>query len=137
MEFYKVADDLRAEISHFLMSEKNVPKKWRSVITYPMLNMMQDLFDCMTEANCIYPYTEEEVEHRKSLQKKCITYCEKLYERMQYAMRVIWWDRLHQNEESTERRRLEYHIGIIGDLLDKEEILLKGWHKNTKLLSRR
>lgn len=137
MEFYRVADDLRAEISVFLMSDKNIPKKWRSIFTYPILNMIQDMFDCIVEANDTYPYTDAEVEERKRLQKCCIEYCEKVFERLQYAMRVIWWDTLQRDENNTERRRLEYHLIKIGEMLDREEALLKGWRKSTKLLQRR
>lgn len=137
MEFYKVADDLRTELSMFLMNEKNVPKKWRSVITYPVINILQAMMDCIVSANRIYAYTPELVEKRKALQDLCIDYCEKIFERMQYAMRVVWWERLHRAESNTERLRLEYHLDKIGELLDREERLLNGWKSSTKLLRRK
>ena len=137
MEFYKVADDLRTELSTFLMNDKNVPKKWRAVISYPIIDLVQLMFDCMTDANSIYPYTPELVEERKRLQQMRIRCCDKIFERLQHAMRVVWWDRLHRDETSPERRRLEYHLDKIGDMLEREEKLLNGWRNSTKLLRRR
>lgn len=137
MEFYKVADKLRTEMSQFLMNDKNIPKKWRSVITYPVLNIVQAMFDCMVDANDIYPYTPEQVVERKELQQVCIRCCDRIFERFQYTMNVVLNERLHQDETSKERRRLEYHLDIIGDLLEREERLLKGWKNSTKLLRRK
>ena len=137
MEFYKVADKLRTEISVFMMNDKNIPKKWRSVITYPVINLMQAMFDCMIDANGIFPYTPELVAQRKALQQMCINYCEKVFERFQYAMNTVMWERLHRDENNTERRRLEYHLDEIGGLLDQEERLLRGWKNSTKLLHRK
>lgn len=137
MEFYRVAVDLNTELSSFLMSEKNVPKKWRSVYVYPVLSMMDSLFDCMEDANAIWPYPDEAVDERKRLQKCCINYVIKIYGKLQRAMRVVWWQKLHMDESSPERLRIEFHLTKIGDLLDREEALLTGWRKSTKLLHRK
>lgn len=136
MEFYRVADKLRTEISVFLMNDKNVPKKWRSVITYPIINLTQAMLDCIIDANAIYPYSNELVERRKALQQLCINYCEKIFERFQYVMNTVMCERLHRDENNTERRRLEYHLDEIGALLEKEERLLHGWKNSTKLMRR-
>lgn len=138
MEFYRVAGDLSAEISHFLMSDKNVPKKWRSVVTYPMLNLVNDLFCYITEANSKYPtirMSEAErnaiIDERIRLQKECVVCVNKIYSRMEYAMRNVWWEKLHRPEDNAERMRIEYHIATIGTLLDREETLLKGWIRSS------
>ena len=141
MEFYHTADDLRTELSALLMRDNVIPKKWRHVITYRALNILQDLFDCMHEANRIYPYTPEEVTERKRLQQKCISCLDGIYEVMQNAMRNVWWQKLHAVNKETgqptkERLLLEKHITDIGNLLDREEMLLVGWKRSTKLLKR-
>ncbi len=137
MEFYKVADKLRTETSSFLMNDKNIPKKWRSVVTYPILNLIQDMFDCMVDANDVYPATPEMAAERKGLQQMCIRYCERIFERFQFAMNAVLKDRLNREETNTERRRLEYHLDIIGNLLEQEERLLKGWKNSTKVIKRK
>lgn len=134
MEFYRVALDLNTELSAFLMSEKNVPKKWRSVYVYPVLTTMENLFDLMEDANAIWANTDELVEERKRIQKECITCCSKIYGKLQRAMRVVWWQKLHRDESSPERCRIECHLSMIGDMLDREEALLTGWRKSTKLI---
>lgn len=137
MEFHANAQKLYVELSKFLMSDKYVPKKWRSVVTYPILNRMDDFFDLIEEANSIYPYTEEEVALRREKQRLCITLCEQIYGRLTRTMLTVWWDVLHRDEHNAERVKLEKHITELGDMLDREITLLKGWRKSTKLLHRK
>lgn len=134
MEFYHVADDLNTELTTFLMSEKNVPKKWRAVYSYPVLLLMENLFDSMEAANRIWPHSDAEVIERKRLQSQCIECCDKIYGKLQRAMRVVWWQKLHMDEASPERCRIEYHLTAIGEMLEREESLLIGWRKSTKLI---
>ena len=69
MEFYRVALDLNTELSAFLMSEKNVPKKWRAVYTYPILALMESLFDYIEDANAIWPNTDDLVAEKSAYRK--------------------------------------------------------------------
>ena len=137
MEFYANAQKFYTVLSKFLMSDKNVPKKWRSVVTYPILNMADSFFDMLEDANSIYPNSENLVEERKARQLDCITHCEKIYGRLQRTMLTVWWDTLHRDEADPERVRLERHLTEIGELLDREVTLLKGWRRSTKLLQRK
>ncbi len=137
MEFHANAQKFYTELSKFLMNDKNIPKKWRSVSTYPILNMADSLFDMLEDANSVYPYSEETVKERKELQKACIVQCEKIYGRLQRVMLTVWWDTLHRDEADSERMRLEKHLIELGELLDREITLLKGWRKSTKLLQRK
>ena len=134
MEFYRVALDLNTELSAFLMSEKNVPKKWRAVYTYPILALMESLFDYIEDANAIWPNTDDLVAERKRLQKECINCVTKIYGKLQRSMRVVWWQKLHMDESSPERCRIEYHMTAIGEMLNREEALLTGWRKSTRLI---
>ena len=137
MEFHATAQKFYTELSKFLMSDKNIPKKWRSVATYPILNMVDTLFDMLEDANSVFPYSEETVEERKNIQRACIVQCEKIYGRLQRVMLTVWWDTLHRDEADPERMRLEKHLTELGELLDREITLLKGWRKSTKLLQRK
>ena len=137
MEFHANAQKFYTELSKFLMSDKNIPKKWRSVATYPILNMVDTLFDMLEDANSVFPYSEETVEERKNIQRACIVQCEKIYGRLQRVMLTVWWDTLHRDEADPERMRLEKHLTELGELLDREITLLKGWRKSTKLLQRK
>lgn len=137
MEFYRNAALLHRELCAFLMNDKNVPKKWRSIYAYPIINMMEAMFDLMEDANNIYPYTEGKVEERKELQQKCVGYCFKIYGKLQRAAIVIWWSKLHADEDNSERIRIENHLNDIGEMLDREITLLSGWRRGTKLLHRK
>ena len=55
LEFYNTATKVRAELTRFVMNEKVVPKRWRPVFTFPMVEHLIKLFDSITAANTIYP----------------------------------------------------------------------------------
>ena len=139
MEFYHVADDLRTELSSLLYRDKIVPKKYRVNVTYRALDTVNHMMGLMHRANRIYPYTPEEVTKRKDLQQECIDCLDDIYETLQYAIRNVWWQKLHAvnkdtGEPTIERQHLEKHLTDIGALLDREDALLKGWKRSTKLL---
>ena len=139
MEFYHVADDLRTELSSLLYRDKVVPKKYRVNVTYRALDTINRIMSTMHRANRIYPYTPEEVERRKALQQECIDGLDDIYETLQYAIRNVWWQKLHAvnkdtGEPTKERLLLEKHLTDILNLLDREDGLLKGWKRSTKLL---
>ena len=53
MEFYKNATELRCALSGFVMQEKYIPKKWRPILAYPtvnLLNTMMEHIDDVTRA---------------------------------------------------------------------------------------
>lgn len=62
MEFYVTAINIRHELTTFLMHEKNVPKRWRSVYTYPVINLSQAQIDLIIKANDVFAFKPEQVE---------------------------------------------------------------------------
>lgn len=139
MEFYGTAENIRTELSSLLFRDKALPKKYRASVTYPALAAVNRMMALMHKANRIYPYTPEEVAERKRLQQECIDCLDEVYEILQFAIRNVWWQKLHAanpktGEPTIERQHLEYHLTVIGDLLDREERLLTGWKRSTKLL---
>lgn len=140
MEFYNNAVKIRHEVSHFLMNEKNIPKRWRSVYAYPTINLVQTMIDTIMDANGIHPYSIDLVTDRKNAFQRGIGYIDKINERIQGAVLDVWWDTLHiepGNPGYKDRVRIENKVAEIGKLLEYEERLLKGCKKSTKLLKRR
>lgn len=140
MEFYKNANEIRTQVSALLMRDKIIPKKWRHNITYRALDIIEDMMEYMHEANRIFPYTDAEADERKRIQSLCIKCNDDLWELFQGAMQNVWWQKLHStNQEGNptkERLALEYHLDEIGRLIDREEQLLIGWRRSTKVLKR-
>ena len=141
MEFYRTADDLRTELHSLLYRDKVVPKKYRHSVTYAVMDTIKDLMLTMRLANRKSLYDPVEVEERRKLQAHCIDDLDAIYEIMQYAVRNVWWQKLHAvnsqtGEPTKERLLLEKHLTDIGNLIDREERLLTGWKRSTKLLSR-
>ena len=139
MEFYHAADDLRIELHSLLYRDKVVPRKYRHSVTYAAMDAVRRMMALMHEANRKSLYSPKEVEERRELQQQCIGCLDEIYEVMQYAMRNVWWQTLHAvnketGEPTKERVLLEKHITDIGNLIDREDRLLKGWKRSTKLL---
>lgn len=120
LEFYHTATIIRAELTRFVMNENNVPKRWRPVFTFPMVDKLIQLFDCITAANTIYPQNEHEVEMRRNYQTEAIITVEQIIQLIQYMISTLPID-IDKLQSTTE-------------LLLKESALLKGWRKsdNTK-----
>ena len=57
MEFYKNATELRCALSGFVMQEKYIPKKWRPILAYPTVNLLNTMMEHIIAANGIYPYS--------------------------------------------------------------------------------
>jgi len=139
MEFYGTAEKLRTELSSLLFRDKATPKKYRANVTYPALAAVNRMMALMHKANKIFPHTPEEVKQRKEIQQECIDCLDEIYEILQYAMQNVWWQTLHATNSKTgeptlDRQHLEFHLTVIGELLDREERLLTGWKRSTKLL---
>lgn len=139
MEFYHTADDLRTELHSLLYRDKVVPKKYRHSVTYAAMDAVKDMMSLMHRANRKSLYDPDEVAERRKLQQECIDRLDDIYEVMQYAMRNVWRQKLHAVDQETgeptkERLLLEKHLTDIGNLIDREDRLLKGWKRSTKLL---
>ena len=53
MEFYKNATELRCALSGFVMQEKYIPKKWRPILAYPTVNLLNTMMEHIIAArNC-------------------------------------------------------------------------------------
>jgi hypothetical protein len=139
MEFYHTADDLRTELSSLLYRDKVVPKKYRYNVTYAAVDAVNRMMRLMHRANRKSLYDPEEVKERRDLQQECIECLDEICEIIQYAIRNVWWQKLHAvnketGEPTQERLLLEKHLTDIGDLIDREDRLLKGWKRSTRLL---
>lgn len=139
MEFYHTADDLRTELHSLLYRDKIVPKKCRHSVTYAALDAVNDMILLMHRANRKSLYIPKEVDERRELQQQCLDKIDDIYEILQYAIRNVWWQKLHAvnretGEPTKERLLLEKHLTDIGNLLEREERLLIGWKRSTKLL---
>ena len=120
LEFYHNATLLRQSLTQFVMNDKNIPKSYRFVFTFPMTKKLIELFDNITAANTVYPKTEHEVEIRRDYQTKAVITCEQIYQLLQYAISVL---PINANRLLT-----------VIEQLDKEIALLKAWRKTTKIL---
>ena len=115
LEFYNTATELRAELTRFVMSEKIVPKRWRPVFTFPMVNHIIALFDNITAANTIYPKSLREAEMRREYQTKAIITVEQIFQLLQYLLTTLPVD-ANKFRPVTQK-------------LVKEAQLLRGWRK--------
>ena len=140
MDFYVIGQQLLHETRSFLMSDEVIPKRERSIYTYPIIHLVQSMLDTMMAANRIYAYTMDEMIRRKQMFQASIDYIDPIYLRLQSAMNDLWKDALCCSKDDpryAKRVKLEKHLCIIGGLLVDEEARLKGLKNKTRLLKRR
>lgn len=115
MEFYHTATLARAELTRFVMSENIVPKRWRPVFTFPIIEKVIALIDNITAANTIYPQNMREYEMRREYQTKAIINVEQIIQLLQFMLTTlpICADKFQP----------------VTELLMKEGALLRGWRK--------
>ena len=88
-----------------------------------VLNIYHSMIMNITQANTIYPMSEEEFHDRRNFQNHAIGNCEQLLQEMQYIISIIPVDA---------QKYMRYV-----DMIEKEIALLKGWRKSdNKILKR-
>ena len=115
LEFYHTATIIRSDLTRFVMSEKIVPKRWRPVFTFPMIERVNRLMDNITAANTIYPQNLHEAERRRDYQTLAIITVEQIFQLLQYML-----DTLSVNPDKFQ---------AVTEMLVKESALLRGWRK--------
>jgi len=116
LEFYHNATLARAELTRLVMNERIVPKRWRPVFAFPMIEKFVKLFDCITAANTIYPQSLHEAETRRDYQTEAIITVEQILQFLEYLL-----DTLPINPNV---------LQPLTAMLLREEDLLKGWRKS-------
>ena len=89
MEFHRNAVWLRDEMERFCMREKNVPRRYRAIITYPLVEAFDTLLNLIEEANLIYTDTEEKLRERKEVQAQAIRQVSRIYGILQHAAGLL------------------------------------------------
>lgn len=115
LEFYHTATLIRAELTRFVMNDNIVPKRWRPVFTFPMVEKVITLIDMITAANTIYPQNMHEYEMRRDYQTQAIITVEQIVQLLQFMMTT-----LSVNPDKFQP---------VTELLMKESSLLRGWRK--------
>jgi len=128
LEFYHAAEQMRGELTPFLMNDKYVPKHWRFVFSYPAFEIMRNLFSHMRKANNMYPYSEEQLAERKKYQQKAIDDCDELFDLLQHLMTTLFYlkvDAMHP---------IPHQLEAACEHLDRTQALLRAWKKSSKVL---
>lgn len=115
MEFYHTATLARAELTRFVMNDDIVPKRWRPVFTFPIIEKVIALIDNITAANTIYPQSMHEYEMRRDYQNKAIIIVEQIIQLLQFMLSTL--------PVSADKFK------PVTELLMKEGALLRGWRK--------
>lgn len=115
LEFYHTATVIRTELTKFVMNDKNIPKRWRPVFTFPMVEKLIALIDDITAANTIFPMNIHEAEMRRDYQTKAIITVEQILQLLQYLLSTLQID--------------PDKLQPVVELLLKESNLLRGWRK--------
>lgn len=131
MEFYRKSAEFRDKITTALMKETYVPKRMRSVFTFPVIALADQLMEQIVIANSIYPYTPEKLQARKAAQQTAIRTCELLWDKLNWYVRYRW------KAEVTADTPLPGDLEECLVLLDMAETRLQEWHHKAKLVDYR
>ena len=115
LEFYHTATIIRSDLTRFVMNEKIVPKRWRPVFTFPMIERINRLMDNITAANTIYTQNLREAEARRDYQTAAIITVEQIFQLLQFLLETLPVD--------------PDKFQPITEMLVKESALLRGWRK--------
>lgn len=124
VQFILNALELQAEITSYVCKEKFVPKKYRFILGSELIKKVDEMVDNITFANSIFPTNEVEMAKRKDYQIKAISNC------FQVQNHII---RLEKCLNTVKVENLDKII----DLLCREIIMLKKWHKTDKIKSKK
>jgi hypothetical protein len=120
MEFYKTGCDIRAQLTHFLMNDKNIPKSYRFVFTFPGIDLGRKLVEEISAANKAYPKNAARLTRREAHQDEALELCEKIIQHLQWIADTL----------PVKIITLE----ILVTMIEKEEALIRAWQDKNKLL---
>lgn len=119
LKFLMSAQELQIDLTKFIMSEKNMPKKWRYMIGQSTIAKVDELLDNLEAGNAIFPTNKSEYNRRANFQEKAIGNCWQLHNKI---VRMIF---------CIDNAKVEKLEKII-ELLSNVEGLIKKWEKNDK-----
>jgi len=119
LQFLVSAQNLQVELTKFIMSEKNMPKKYRYIIGLGLINKVDELVDNLTAANTIYPTNSSEYKQRVYYQTQAIINCWQLHNKIVRIILCI---------DTAKIQKLEK----VAELLVDTEGLIKQWKKSDK-----
>lgn len=120
LQFLVSAQQLQVELTKFIMSEKNMPKKWRYIVGQGTIAKVDELLDNLEAGNAIYPTIKAEYKRRAEFQEKAIGNCWQLHNKI---MRIILC------VDTAKIEKLEK----VAELLTDVESLIKQWKKADKI----
>ena len=114
------AIDLRIQLTKWAMSERNIPKRYRFLISVPIVQKCNELIDNLTAGHSIYATNDEELQMRRNYQTEALINIEQLLQYLQFAIELF-----PINIEK---------LGPTIDMLSVEHSKIKTWKKNNKMV---
>ena len=120
LEFMDNAGRINESLTRFLMNEKNVPKSYRFMYTFPICGIMHSMKRNIVSANSTFPVNDTSLAMRREYQQKAINDCESIIDALQDMIEVLTGIDVDKLEP-------------VGKLLIQESALLRAWRKNAKV----
>lgn len=124
LEYFDVGTDLLIELRRVTGNQKIFPKRTLYTDVVPILRLFDEMRAWMYAAQTRFPTDEKNLEIRKEYIQKAIEAGEKLHGRIQdtvWAVETVTPDSVEQ----------------VGQLLQSELGLLRGWKRNSKIQKNR
>lgn len=118
LTFFMVAQDIRKAIANFVMNEKYIPKRKRTLYADPAIELAHDLVQNVVSANTFIPQNLHEYEKRRDYQDEAILDVAKLLDLLLFMRDTL----------SVSLDTLKPMI----EMLVRENSLLRGWRRSDK-----
>lgn len=91
MEFYRSADELRTVLMRALMNDNITPKRWKPIFTFPVAEMLDDLFGHIFAAYNIYADTVEKVAEKRRFQSYALNDLDRIDDKLQQLLTHLYY----------------------------------------------
>lgn len=128
MEFYRTADELRNALMKALMNDNIVPKRWKPIFTFPVAEMLDDLFGHIFAAYNIYADTVEKVAEKRRYQTYALTDLDRIDDKLQQLLTQLYYGKIDADHP------MPFALEQAGTLIDRDYELIAAWRTSTKLI---
>lgn len=118
LQFYDTAYKIRIAVTKFAMNEKYVPKRWRPVVGFKLIEYGEQLMEHVVTANEIRLDTPDELKGRQHHQKKAKIAIHLILDHLAFMIEL-----------------LEFSPDTLQEVIamcDKELSLISGWMRSDK-----
>lgn len=121
LTFVVLGQEIQAEVTKIVMSEKSMPKKYRNIVGVNLINKADEMMDNIIMANSIYASDVDKLAERNHYQDMAIINCYQIQSRLLRIASCVSAFKVGR-------------LRVISELLERETAVLKKWRRSNKVV---